>query len=41
MITGDSPLIIVHVTKDAESDDRDALILDFKKNPKYEVGIVF
>ena len=38
MITGDSPLTIVHVAKDAEFIDRDALVLDLKENPKYEVG---
>ena len=38
MITGDSPLTIVHVAKDAEFIDRDALVLDLKENLKYEVG---
>ena len=38
MITGDSPLATVHVAKDAEFIDRDALILDLKENPKFEVG---
>ena len=38
MITGDSPLTTVHVAKDSKSVDRDALILDLKENPKYEVG---
>ena len=38
MITGDSPLTIVHVAKDAEFIDRNALVLDLKENLKYEVG---
>ena len=38
MITGESPLNTAHVAKDAEFVDRDALILDFKENSKYEVG---
>ena len=36
MITGDNPLTAVHVAKDVEIVDRDALILDL--NPKHEVG---
>ena len=38
MITGDRPLTAVHVAKDAEIVDRDALILDLKENPKYVAG---
>ena len=37
MITGDS-LLSVRVAKDAENVDHDALILDLKEDPKYEVG---
>ena len=36
MITGDNPLTAVHVAKDVEIVDRDALILDLKENPKHE-----
>ena len=36
MITGDKPLTAIHVTKDVEIADRDALILDLKENPKHE-----
>ena len=38
MITGDNPLTAVHVAKDVEIVDRDALILDLKENPKHEAG---
>ena len=38
MISGDKPLTAVHVAKDVEIVDRDALILDLKENPKHEVG---
>ena len=38
MITSDSPLTIVHVAKDTEFINRDALVLDLKENPKYKVG---
>ena len=38
MITGDKPLTAVHVAKDVEIVDRDALILDLKENPKHEAG---
>ncbi|KZT35044.1 cation-transporting ATPase [Sistotremastrum suecicum HHB10207 ss-3] len=34
MITGDNPLTAVHVAKDVEIVDREALILDLKENPK-------
>ena len=38
MITGDNPLTAVHVAKDVEIVDRDALILDLKENTKHEAG---
>ena len=38
MITGDNPLTAVHVARDVEIMDRDALILDLKENPKDEKG---
>ena len=38
MITGDNPLTAVHVARDVEIVDRDALILDLKENPKDEKG---
>ena len=38
MITDDKPLTAVHVAKDVEIVDRDALILDLKENPKHEAG---
>ena len=40
MITGDSPLTIVHVARDVEIVDRDALILDLKENPTHEAGML-
>jgi cation-transporting ATPase 13A1 len=39
MITGDNPLTAVHVARDVEIVDRDALILDLKENPTHEGGI--
>ncbi|KAJ7621138.1 hypothetical protein FB45DRAFT_798857 [Roridomyces roridus] len=36
MITGDNPLTAVHVARDVEIVDRDALILDLKENPAHE-----
>jgi cation-transporting ATPase 13A1 len=38
MITGDNPLTAVHVARDVEIVDRDALILDLKENPTHEGG---
>jgi len=38
MITGDNPLTAVHVARDVEIIDRDALILDLKENPKHDAG---
>lgn len=39
MITGDNPLTAVHVARDVEIVDRDALILDLKENPAHEAGM--
>lgn len=39
MITGDNPLTAVHVARDVEIVDREALILDIKENPKSESGL--
>ena len=39
MITGDNPLTAVHVARDVEIIDRDALILDLKENPKHDAGM--
>jgi cation-transporting ATPase 13A1 len=39
MITGDNPLTAVHVARDVEIVDRDALILDLKENPKHDGGM--
>lgn len=36
MITGDNPLTAVHVAKDVEIIDREALILDLKENPAHD-----
>ena len=41
MITGDNPLTAVHVARDVEIVDRDALILDLKENPANEGGTPF
>jgi cation-transporting ATPase 13A1 len=38
MITGDNPLTALHVARDVEIIDRDALILDLKENPKHDAG---
>lgn len=38
MITGDNPLTAVHVAKEVEIMDREALILDLKENPTHEGG---
>ncbi|EIN05518.1 endoplasmic reticulum Ca-transporting P-type ATPase [Punctularia strigosozonata HHB-11173 SS5] len=41
MITGDNPLTAVHVAKDVEIVDRDALILDLKENAASESDLVW
>ena len=38
MITGDNPLTAVHVAKDVEIVDREALILDLKENASNPKG---
>ena len=38
MITGDNPLTAVHVARDVEIVDRDALILDLKEGAESETG---
>lgn len=38
MITGDNPLTAVHVARDVEIVDREALILDLKENPESDAG---
>ena len=38
MITGDNPLTALHVARDVEIVDREALILDLKENPACETG---
>ena len=40
MITGDNPLTAVHVARDVEIVDRDALILDLKENAAHEAGML-
>ena len=39
MITGDNPLTALHIARDVEIVDRDALILDLKENPAHEKGM--
>lgn len=39
MITGDNPLTAVHVAKEVEIMDRDALILDLRENPAHDGGM--
>jgi magnesium-transporting ATPase (P-type) len=39
MITGDNPLTAVHVARDVEIVDRDALILDLREDPAHEGGM--
>ncbi|KAG9309968.1 hypothetical protein JVU11DRAFT_10001 [Chiua virens] len=39
MITGDNPLTAVHVARDVEIVDRDALILDLKENATHEADL--
>ncbi|KAJ3573618.1 hypothetical protein NP233_g2332 [Leucocoprinus birnbaumii] len=41
MITGDNPLTAVHVARDVEIVDREALILDLKENPKHDADLVW
>lgn len=41
MITGDNPLTAVHVARDVEIVDQEALILDLKENPSHERGTCF
>ena len=38
MITGDNPLTAVHVARDVEIVDRDALILDLKEDATHDAG---
>lgn len=38
MITGDNPLTALHVAKDVEIVDREALILDLKENATHDAG---
>ena len=38
MITGDNPLTAVHVARDVDIVDRDALIWDLKENAAPEAG---
>lgn len=38
MITGDNPLTAVHVARDVEIVDRDALILDLREGATSETG---
>lgn len=41
MITGDNPLTAVHVARDVEIVDRDALILDLRENPAHDADLVW
>ncbi|EGO29932.1 cation-transporting ATPase [Serpula lacrymans var. lacrymans S7.9] len=41
MITGDNPLTAVHVARDVEIVDRDALILDLRENPAHEADLTW
>ncbi|TRM59042.1 hypothetical protein BD626DRAFT_437524 [Schizophyllum amplum] len=41
MITGDNPLTAVHVARDVEIVDREALILDLKENPSSERDLIW
>ncbi|KAL1689551.1 hypothetical protein GGG16DRAFT_114916 [Schizophyllum commune] len=41
MITGDNPLTAVHVARDVEIVDRDALILDLKENAAHERDLIW
>jgi manganese-transporting P-type ATPase len=39
MITGDNPLTAIHVAREVEIVDREALILDLRENPAHESGM--
>ena len=39
MITGDNPLTAIHVARDVEIIDREALILDLAEQPKHDAGM--
>lgn len=39
MITGDNPLTAVHVARQVEIVDREALILDLRENPAHDSGV--
>lgn len=41
MITGDNPLTAVHVARDVEIVDREAMILDLAENPRHDGDLVF
>ncbi|KAF9042913.1 cation-transporting ATPase [Panaeolus papilionaceus] len=41
MITGDNPLTAVHVAREVEIVDRDALILDLAENPRHEKDLTW
>ncbi|KAF8066823.1 endoplasmic reticulum Ca-transporting P-type ATPase [Lyophyllum atratum] len=41
MITGDNPLTAVHVARDVEIVDREALILDLKENPAHDADLIW
>ncbi|KAG6833024.1 hypothetical protein H0H87_012282 [Tephrocybe sp. NHM501043] len=41
MITGDNPLTAVHVARDVEIVDREALILDLRENPAHDADLVW
>ncbi|KIM43627.1 hypothetical protein M413DRAFT_25955 [Hebeloma cylindrosporum] len=41
MITGDNPLTAVHVAREVEIVDREALILDLAENPQHEEDLVW
>lgn len=39
MITGDNPLTAVHVAREVEIVDREALILDLRESPAHDAGM--
>ncbi|KAJ3512145.1 hypothetical protein NMY22_g15418 [Coprinellus aureogranulatus] len=41
MITGDNPLTAIHVARDVEIIDREALILDLAEQPKHDADLVW